>query len=67
MTKRNCCKPVFFKHEDGWDIYSASECAIQNGELVPKWFDSAIVEDAKTKKVATEQFEGMHPLGICLV
>jgi hypothetical protein len=61
------CKPVAFKHEDGWDIYPKSECQNINGKWIPKFFDCAIVEDAKTKKEAFDEWRKSHLFGICLV
>lgn len=63
-----CCKPVFWKHEDGWDVYPRSECMqLADGSWVPKWFDSPIVEDARTRKEASAEIADFHVLGICLV
>jgi hypothetical protein len=63
------CNIVYFRHEDGWDIYKAEDCYEINGHLVPQWFDNAIVEDAPSKKSARQEWESYHipQLGICLV
>jgi len=65
----NCpvCKPVVFKHDDGWDIYPQADCEKINGSWIPRFFDNPIVEDAKTKKEAFIEFNKCHAIGICLV
>lgn len=61
------CKPVLFRHEDGWDFYPAAECQrAESGELVPAWFDAPIVLDAKTRKDALAELAIWHPHGVCL-
>lgn len=65
MTK--CCKPVYWKHDEGWDVYRQSSFSWINSRWIPDWFDDFIIEDAPTKKNAIEQFAGFHVLGICLV
>ena len=69
MVRCTKCQIVYFRHDDGWDIYKAEDCYKINGHLVPRWFDCAIVEDAPTKKAAYEEWKGYHikELGICLV
>lgn len=62
------CRPVLYRHEDGWDAYPASECyALPDGSLIPAWFDAAIVEDAPTRKAAVEELRSLHgPFGTCI-
>lgn len=62
-----CCEPVYWKHEDGWDIYNKSDCYLINGHYVPRWFDNFIVEDLPTKKAAMQEVKDRHVLGVCLV
>ena len=62
-----CCEVVYFKHDMGWDCYDKSECHKFQGTWLPRWFDNPIVEDAPTKKDATQQIKDMHFLGMCLV
>lgn len=66
-TKCRKCKPVFFKHEDGWDVYSEKDCySLQDGSLHPRWYDNCIVEDAPTKRNAIEQLATLHTFGMCI-
>jgi hypothetical protein len=61
------CRPVIWKHQDGWDVYPRSECyPAPDGSMIPAWFDSALVEDAPTRKAAIEELLEWHPIGICL-
>ena len=62
-----CCEPVYWKHEDGWDIYKKSDCNFYGGSWIPRWFDCAIAEDLPTRKAAEEELATFHVLGICLV
>lgn len=63
----NQCQPVFYKHQDGWDIYRRADCdVLETGQLMPKWFDGAIVEDAPTKAAAKQELASLHILGMCL-
>lgn len=63
-----CCKPVLWKHGDGWDVYTREQCQkAEDGTLVPTWFDDAIIEDAPTKRAALTELAQMHILGICIV
>lgn len=61
------CKPVAYKHEDGWDIYPKSECYKLGTDWIPAWFDSAIVEDALTRTAAFIEWRKAHIFGICMV
>ena len=61
------CKVIFWKHQDGWDVYRQSDCSWYGDKWIPDWFDDFIIEDAPTKKNATEQLAGFHVLGVCLV
>lgn len=54
------CRPVLFKHDDGWDIYSARDCYEVGGELIPRWFDRPLVQDAPTKAAAIAEWKEMH-------
>lgn len=66
-TRCSNCQPVLFKHEDGWDIYPASECLpAPDGTLVPAWFDAPLVEDEPTRKAALAELAEWHPHGFCL-
>lgn len=69
MKAQNCkvCKPVFWKHEDGWDVFKRSDCTKYEDTWMPNWFDCQIIEDAKTKKEAIYELEQSHFLGMCLV
>ena len=68
MSRCRACSPVVWRHEDGWDVYPGSECQrTENGQLVPRWFDAPIVEDAATRKAALTALAEWHPCGICLV
>lgn len=62
-----CCKPIFYKHQGGWDIYSKSDCTKYGKTFVPNWFDCAIVEDAETLADAVAQLKDLHPAGFCMV
>lgn len=63
-----CCKPVLWKHDDGWDVYARRQCdRAEDGTWVPRWFDDAAVEDAPTKRAALVELANMHLLGICMV
>jgi len=71
MSSFKCCKPVYFRHEDGWDVYPKSEChqplwAQGNTTWIPRWFDEAIIEDAPTKLAAQKEMADLHPFGLCL-
>lgn len=62
------CKPVLFRHEDGWDIYPRSECYMtHDGTYIPAWFDQPIVTDAPTRAAAIREWAEFHPgLGFCI-
>ncbi len=62
-----CCEVVYFKHDMGWDCYDKTECYKFQGAWLPRWFDNPVVEDAPTKKDATQQIKDLHILGVCLV
>jgi len=64
--KMKCCQPIFWKHDEGWDVYKKTDCTKHGSTFVPTWFDCAIIEDAKTKSDAMNQLKELHPLGICL-
>lgn len=67
-TTYPCCKPVFWRHEDGWDVYPREECMqLTDGSWVPRWFDQFIIEDAPTRKAAAAELKEWHVFGICLV
>jgi hypothetical protein len=51
----------------GWDCYDKTECHKFQGAWLPLWFDNPIVEDAPTKKDATQQIKDLHILGVCLI
>ncbi len=61
-----CCQPIFWKHEDGWDVYRKDDCDKHGKTYVPRWFDCAIVEDASTLAEAVAELKEQHPAGICL-
>jgi hypothetical protein len=65
--KCKVCKPVYFKHDMGWDVYPQSECYRFNGEWIPAWFDGFIFEDMPSKAEAMRELAKFHLLGICLV
>lgn len=65
--KTKCCDLVYWKHEDGWDVYNRSDCRSVNGALVPNWFDNFVIEDAPTKAAAIAEIKSQHFFGICLV
>lgn len=67
MKKYGCCKPVLWKHEDGWDVYAQEDCALIGTKWIPKWFDAPLVEDAQTKADAVREVADWHLLGVCLV
>lgn len=58
--KCKVCRPVLFKHDDGWDIYSARDCYEVGGELIPRAFDRPLVLDAPTKAAAIEEWKDGH-------
>ena len=60
---------MFYKHEDGWDVFKKSDCYYidQYKTWFPSWFDSYVIEDAPTKADAMKQLQGMHILGMCFV
>jgi hypothetical protein len=64
---KRCCDLVYWKHEDGWDVYHRSECQQINGAWVPNWFDNFVIEDAPTKAAAKAEIASRHLLGMCLV
>jgi hypothetical protein len=66
MAQCKVCKPVFYKHEDGWDAYPQRECYRLNGEWIPAWFDGFLVEDAPTKAAAQKEVDSLHLFGMCL-
>ncbi len=66
MSKK-CCEIVYWKHDDGWDVYPQSECRKVDGRWIPNWFDCFIIEDAPTKKDAINAINELHILGVCLV
>ena len=66
VKKYECCKPVLWQHEDGWDIYPSTECHWSNGHFVPAWFDGFILEDLASKAVAYQQLRDLHVVGVCL-
>lgn len=64
----SCCNPIYWKHDDGWDVYRREDCVrLLDGSWVPEFFDLPIVEDLPTKKDAQKEVSEMHPFGICLV
>ena len=65
--KVNCCDPIYWKHEDGWDVYLKSNCRKINGQYVPNWFDDFVIEDMPTKSAAIKQIMERHIFGLCLV
>jgi hypothetical protein len=66
-NEMKCCDLVYWKHEDGWDVYNRSDCRSVNGVLVPNWFDNFVIEDAPTKAAAVAEIKSQHFFGICLV
>jgi hypothetical protein len=64
---KRCCDLIYWKHEDGWDVYHRSECRPINGAWVPNWFDNFVIEDAPTKAAAMAEIKSRHILGLCLV
>ena len=67
LFRERCCDLVYWKHEDGWDVYRRSDCREINGHWVPNWFDDFVIEDAPTKAEAMAEIKSRHILGICLV
>jgi hypothetical protein len=65
--KKRCCDLIYWKHEDGWDVYRRSDCQEYNGHWVPDWFDNFVIEDAPTKAAAKSEIANYHILEICLV
>jgi hypothetical protein len=68
--KMKCCDIVYYKHPDpefGWDAYKKEDCYRLNGEWIPTWFDSAIIQEYKTKKLAMQEIASRHVFGICLI
>ena len=70
--KYMCCKPVLFKHEDGWDAYPLEDCV-----LLPKpdlsgfqwtiaFFDNPLVEDVASRAEVYKTLKADHPFGICM-
>jgi len=64
---KRCCDLIYWKHDDGWDVYHRSECQPINGTWVPNWFDNFVIEDAPTKAAAKAEIASRHILGLCLV
>jgi len=66
---RKCRKLVYWQHEDGWDVFRKSDCYQFefNGEWVPSWFDTAVIEDQPTKQSAINEIKTWHPAGFCLI
>lgn len=64
---KKCCDLVYWKHDDGWDVFLKSDCQrLSDGTFVPRWFDCQIVEDAPTKKAARAEIAELHQV-FCLV
>lgn len=64
---KKCCNLVYWKHDDGWDVFKKSDCYFVENQWVPKWFDTALVEDEPTKQSAINEMRDWHKFGICLV
>jgi hypothetical protein len=62
-----CCSLVYWKHEDGWDVFRKSDCYELNGKWIPSWFDTALIEDYPTKQKAIDEMRDWHKHGFCLV
>lgn len=71
MTTFNCCKPVYWQHEDGWDVYRQDECErvmatdIHGKNPKPRWSpkwpgNNTLVEDAPTRAEAVEAVKALH-------
>lgn len=62
-----CCNLIYWKHEDGWDVYRREDCYQVAQTWVPTWFDTAVVEDLPTKAEAIKEMKDWHKNGFCLV
>lgn len=63
-----CCNIVYWKHDDGWDVFRRSDCFKNwDGSFVPTGFDCALIEDYPTKQAAIVEMKDWHKYGICLV
>lgn len=62
------CRPLFWRHADGWDVYPHWETYIDphTRKRTPRWFDGFIVEDAPTRDEAVRLWQESHLLGYCI-
>lgn len=66
MTTCRNCRPVYFKHEDGWDAYRREDCERIGNTWIPSFFDRPLSIDQPTKAAAIREVADLHPAGLCL-
>lgn len=64
---KRCCELVYWKHDDGWDVFRKSDCYKLDDQWIPSWFDTALIEDYPTKQSAIDEMRDWHKFGFCLV